>query len=239
MEALCRITLLKPFRDDPAMIVPIGNGQRSLVPFGAGPMSVSDPAFHVGFNSAQTGQEDANRFKAAQDIVYELGLGDERSIIVPVSCAMTHFGDWTITPGSTDQRKIKRTYNQERARVAGCWGDFRRMPRGKKNQQGVQADTRAIGLPDVPHVKIEVLEQNGHPYGDAYDPWKFYHWETDIDQQAVREAQMIAAELGMFAPQVQAAAPAPAIDIGQLTDDQLEQLAQRMAQRAKQHGKGA
>jgi hypothetical protein len=234
MEALCRITLLRPYRDDPAFIVPIGNGQISMVPFGAGAISVSDPSFHVGFNSAQTGQEDANRFKAAQDVVYQLGLGDEQSIIVPVSCAMVHFGDWTITPGSKDQRKVKRTYGQERIRVAGQWGDFKRMPRGKKMQDGkVQADTRCIGLPDIPHVKIEILEQNGRPYGTPIVPWDFYKWEQDIDAQAVREAQLIAAEMGFMAPQQLAPAASAQIDLSALSDAQLEQLAGLMADKLK------
>jgi hypothetical protein len=224
MDALCRITLLKPFRNDPTFKVPLRDGQRSLIPMGAA--SVSDPSTHVGFTS------DTNRFQAAQNIVYELGYGDEGSIIVTVGCAQTHFGDWTIRPGDTSQAAVKRTYGQERTRVAMQWGDYTRMPRGRTTTQGVEPDTRIIGLPEVPHVKIEVLEQNGLPYGEAFDPWAFYAWERDIDQVALREAQRMGLE-----PSV--AASAPLADFSAFTNAQLNALieAAQAAKGSKQSGK--
>jgi hypothetical protein len=220
MDALCRITLLEPYLGDPAAVVGIRDGQRSLVPMGAGNFSISDPSMHVGFNSAQTGQPDQNRFNAAQDIAYELTLGPEGSIIVPVPCAHIHFGDWTIHPGDQSQARVKRNYAQERVRVAMNWGDWGRMPRGKKTNNGVAADTRCISLPAVPHVKIEVLEQNGLPYGTSFDPWKHWKFEADIDMGAVNEAKAIARELGVFAPE-----QVPAFDLSNLSDAMLERLA--------------
>lgn len=200
MEALCRITLLKPYRGDPEYVIRLGDGQRSLVPMGA--ISVSDPSSHVGFNDdpqAQAVRGDMpNRWKAAQDIVYDLRLGADNSLIIPIDCAQRWFGDWTVKPGDTSQSRVKRTYSQEKIRVAGVWGDYRRMPRGKvvPGQAAVQPDTRIIGAPDVPFVKIEVLEQNGKAYpipgiGDFYDPWAFYAWKEDIDRAAVEEAKRI------------------------------------------------
>lgn len=229
MDALCRVTLLEPYRGDPEAKVPLGNGQRSLIPIG-GAVSIGDPSMHVGF----MGEDAQNRFKAAQDVVYHLGLGPDGSIIVPVSCAMVHFGDWTIKAGSTEQRTSKRTYHQERARVAGCWGGYKLMPRGKKTQQGVQADTRKIGAPEVPKVRIEVLEQNGHPYGDAYEPWPFYRWEQDIDAEAVREAKLIAMEGGFPL----AAQPQAGFDVSSLSPSQLEQLASLLAQKMQGNRRG-
>ncbi|MDE2102024.1 MAG: hypothetical protein KGL39_32560 [Patescibacteria group bacterium] len=226
MEALCRITLLEPFRGNPNATVPLRDGQRSLIPMGATFINIADPAFHVGFNSEQTGEEDQNRFKAAQDVTYELGYGPEKSILISLSCAMRHFGDWTIKPGAK-RDKAKRTYGQEKIRVAMNWGDYKRMPRGRKTQQGIEADTRIIGVPDVPRVRIEVLEQNGLPYGDPYEPWSFYHWEKDIDAQAVREANLIAAENGFLMPQ----APAGGLDLSKLTADQFEVLAALVAEK--------
>jgi hypothetical protein len=223
LEALCRVTLLQPFRGDPAAIVPLRDGQLSLVPMGAGGMSISDPAMHVGFNEKQTGNPDANRFNAAQDVTYELGIGDEGSIIVPVYCAQFHFGDWSITPGGRSQARTKRAYAQERIRVAMAWGDYTRMPRGRKasTPTGVEPDTRCIGLPGVPHVKIQILEQNGKPYGEAFVPWDHFKWETDIDAAAVREAAMAARELGMYAPPT----PSLGFDLTNLSDDMLDKLA--------------
>lgn len=232
MEALCRITLVEPFRGDPAAIVPLRDGQQSLVPMGS-VSTIADPSMHVGFNSGQSDllaglgiEAEQNRFKAAQNVVYDLGYGPEAAIIIPVSCARFHFGDWTIKPGDLSQRKIKRTYQQERIRVAMAWGDWVRMPRGRKLANGIAADTRCIGLPSVPHVKIEVLEQNGQPYGGAFDPWAFYRWETEIDQNAVREANLIAQELGMVAPRPLVA---PSFDFSNLSESDLEKLATLLA----------
>jgi hypothetical protein len=238
VEALCRITLLEPYRGDPGFVVPLHDGQRSLVPMG-GVGSISDPSMHVGFNSGQASllaglgiQGEQNRFKAAQNVVYELGLGPERSIMIPVTCAHFHFGDWTIKPGDLSQRGIKRTYAQERIRVAMAWGDWTRMPRGRKTNNGVVPDTRCIAAPNVPRVSIAVLEQNGVPYGDAFEPWAFYRWETDIDSSAVVEAQAIARETGMFAP----TAAAPNFDLSTLTPEMLDALAALVA--AKNGGNG-
>lgn len=220
MDALCRITLLKPFRGDPSYRIPIGNGQQSAVPMGAAP-SVTDPASQVGFTS------DTNRGKAARDVAYYLGLGKDGSIMVPVSCAMTWFGDWTLKPGES-QGHSKRTWAQERTRVAMVWGDFARMPRGQKVNNGVAPDTRIIAAPDVPHVKIEVLEQNGLPYGEAYDPWAFYHWDTDVDAVARAEAERMTSV---------PVATAGAAMTGAFTQEQLAQIAEFM--KGQKSGKAA
>ena len=232
MEALCRITLLEAYRGDPSFRIPLGNGQRSLIPMGA-VVSVTDPAFHVGFNEDQTGRPDANRFKAAEDIVYYLGLGEANSLMIPLSCAMIHFGDWSVKPGERVVMGVKRNYSQEKARVAGQWGDYLRMPCGKKTNNGVQPDTRIIGAPDIPKVKIELLEQHGGTSGEAYLPWKFYKWDLDIDANAVHEAKLIAAQNGMVAPQ-----ELPSFDLSRLSPELLDLIAAAMEKRGKEHRGG-
>lgn len=247
MEALCRITLTKPYRDKKDFVIPLGDGQVSLIPMGGGQFNVGDPNMHVGFNKGQAEQLDAlgigheqNQFNAAQDVVYNLAYGKDGSIIVPVSCATRWFGDFTVKPGDTRFAKVKRTYAQEKVRVAMAWGDYLRMPRGRREQDGqVRADTRIIGAPDVPHVKIEMLEQNGQAVGEAFDPWEFYKWDLDIDANAVREAKIIADSLGFTAPrQIDARPQLTAEDFfATLDPTERTRLAQMLAQALK-NGEG-
>lgn len=202
---------------------------------GATSAAISDPSMHVGWNSGQSEalsalgiQAEQNRFKAAQDVSYDLGFGPDGSIMIPASCAHLNFGDWTIRPGDRSQARVKRTYQQERARVAMHWGDWLRMPHGRKTQQGVEADTRIIGAPPVPVVKIEVLEQNGKPTGDAFLPWEFYDWARDIDHNAAHEAKLIAQQYGFITPQPMGA---PTFDLSNLPPEMIERLAEMIAQR--------
>lgn len=229
MDALCRITLMQPFRGDADAVVRLGDGQRSLAPMGA--ISVSDPNCQVGFN-VHLG-EVRNSGKNAQDIVYELRLGADNSIIIPIDCAQRHFGDWTVRPGDASQNAVKRTYGQEKARVAGNWGDYKRMPRGRQiaGAATAQADTRIIGAPEVPHVKIEVLEQNGKPYGEAFIPWDFYRWDADIDVAAVEEARRL------YSVNAAAAPASPVLDVSALTPAQLDILAAALANRGGNGGR--
>lgn len=229
MEALARITLLAPLMVDGAeRVISLRNGQRSLIGMSGGGGNIADPSMHVGWNddnSAIGGGGNQNRFSAAETIEYFLSFEDEtmRTVTVPVETAMRYFGDWTIVPGQLQANKL--AYSHERMRVASVWGDYARMRHGRKAEVkgGYVPDPRIIGAPLVPKVIVSPIDTNGRHVGEIHVPWKLYHWETDIDAMAVREAARQREDYG-YEPVASAG-----LDLATFTPEQLASLAKQLA----------
>lgn len=220
-EPLVRVTLLKAFHDDPALVVKIPGGQVNYLDSIATHISINpaDPAFQQPFNKDENVQAYGRRegpleaIDLHQDIIYELSMQDgQTDTLVPIGVAKINFGDWDIKPGGRSAVNPRLTYEAERMRVAMRWGGYQLYPFVKMTAQGgAIADTRKIAPPDVPHVRIDLIDQRGNPTGTSIEPWLFYHWQDAVDKQAAAEAASRIRQQGHELQPLQTSVPAGAV----------------------------
>lgn len=235
-QPLVRVTLLEPYRGDPTAVLRIPGGQVNPLDSIATHITINpaDPAFQAPFNKDENvlayGRRDGpiEVIDMHQNIVYEVSMqpGCE-STLVPIGTAKTNFGDWDVVPGSKHPMNPKVTYDAERLRVAMRWGGFKLFPFTRMSPKGDPiADTRKIAPPDVPHVRIELINQRGLVEDGAlrFEPWPFYQWDRMVDKQAAAEAARRMADNG------QTLAPAPvAVDNANLIAQLVEaEVAKRL-----------
>jgi hypothetical protein len=200
-EPLVRVTLLKPMLNS--------DGQEQPVRLRAGQVSFLDqittgfaidpgkPEFQVPWNQdenvvAQGRRGPLERVDLHQDVTYEISMADgEQSTLLPVGIAKLHFGDWDLTPGKTHPMNPRVNHESERLRVAEHWGGYELFPYTKTSPNGTPiADIRKIGVPRVPHVKVELIDQRGNTSSDRpFMPWDFYQFEKLVDKHAAAEAR--------------------------------------------------
>jgi len=110
---------------------------------------------------------------------------DRRAALVPIEVAMYYFGDWRSENDSPAVRAGRiRKLNVERDRVATVWGDYHFSAK-----HGLYSTVK-ISIPQVPHVVIHTVNENGTTVGDwCYRPWDFFKWQDYLDPNAAAEYQ--------------------------------------------------
>ena len=164
----------------------------------------------------------------AQPKVWLLDFSDDRRrrTLMPEEVAIHYFGN--PQSGSPNEPLVAASkvpvFNDERVRVAQVWGDFLYSA-----LHGPYATVR-IQVPRVPHVVVQSADQTGAPIeGTEYRPWTFFNWTEQLDPN--HEAEMTryyANRAPMFSP-----TPPQQIDISNLSDAQLDQLAELMLAKNK------
>jgi hypothetical protein len=109
------------------------------------------------------------------------------SAIVSVDAARLWFGDERISLSAAQGTPNGETWRFERERVASRYGYWKLPQRalngGPNCRKGENDfDLTKIGPPDVPHVRVESIDQAGRVIGEAFRPWDYWKWEQDVDK---------------------------------------------------------
>jgi hypothetical protein len=152
---------------------------------------------------------------------------DLRSTLIPEEAATHYFGDSRADSPDNElvrQRKIPN-FNDERIRVAQVWGDY-----FFSDQHGKYATVR-IDLPRIPKVSLAAVNHNGVVVDGSpvFQPWEFFRWADLLDAGAEEEMAALRARR----PSLGAQPRPPAIDIANLSPDQLDALANALAKRVQ------
>lgn len=211
-----RVTLLRPYHEEHTQDLSLRFGSEPYAPMGV--IDPNDPREYV--QSGRIGE-------SARPVLYTLNWSNEsqRDVLMPEEAAMLHFGDWRLPKdGSGGFKPGANTYGREKQRVALKWGDYsyRTPDRGQEFTQDI------IAPPNVPHVKIQRVDQGGRVVGDwSFDPWAWFAWDKDVSPRAVAREKAKQAEYEMkpsgFA----------GFDPSALSADQLAQMASLIAKQMK------
>lgn len=183
-----RVTLLRQYHEDETQDLALRFGSESVSPMGV--VDPNDPREYV--QGARSGE-------TSRPILYVLNWSNEsqRDVLMPEEAAMLHFGDWRLPKNSGVFRAGANTFGREKLRVALKWGDYvyRTPDRGQEFTQDV------IAPPNVPHVKIQRVDQGGRVVGDwAFDPWAHFEWDKDVSPRAVARENAKRAEYEIVPP---------------------------------------
>lgn len=182
MADFVRVTLEKPWLDDPKRVITMRFGTSDAV----------IPAEMQRDDYQNDLTRPAPRVIPGKPIHYHLsfepvkyrcsdcGEIDVESVcVMPTDAAMNFFGYWDLpdpAPAGTPP-EMTRTY--EKGRVARYWGDYKKRPRNL-NVPNDWRNLDKIAAPAVPHVLIQRLDAMMRlaPNTD-YRPWEAFAWEKD------------------------------------------------------------
>ena len=163
----------------------------------------------------------------AQPLQWELDYRDpeKRSVILQDDAvAIQYFGDPRSAASDHPLVRDKRVpnFNDERIRVAMVWGDYIYSDR-----YGPYTSVR-VRVPQIPHVVIQRTNASGSAISDsAFRPHAFFRWEEMLVSDA--DAQ--------YADMVARGKPRTlqggGIDLANLSDDELDKLANALRNRAQ------
>ena len=183
-----------------------------------------DPSVTVGF------RDDPMRVPVEPNTWWlDFASSDERMTTMPEEAAVCYFGDPRASGADNElvkARKIPR-YNDERMRVAQVWGDYL-----YSDQHGNYTTVR-IKVPNVPHVSVYKLDHNMQvlPEQAPYRPWEFFLFEELLDPAWEAELAALHARKPKFAPR-----EPEKLDISNLTEEQIDQLAKMLSNRNRKAG---